>query len=72
MENDKVNVTIKWIVIVKLYGINPIKLLNKKKQNNTKINGKYFSPFIFKLSNNKMEQQFYKYFQLKLAKCFKY
>jgi hypothetical protein len=35
---------------VKLYGIKPIRLLNKIKVNNTEINGKYFSPSIFKLS----------------------
>jgi hypothetical protein len=28
IEKDKVNVTIKWLIVVKLYGINPIKLRN--------------------------------------------
>ena len=31
IEKDKVNVTIRWLVAVKLYGINPIKLLSKIK-----------------------------------------
>ena len=30
-ENDNVKVTIKWLVAVKLYGINPIKLLKRMK-----------------------------------------
>lgn len=43
MENDRVNVIIKWLVIVKLYGIKPIRLLNKIKENIIVMNGKYFS-----------------------------
>lgn len=43
IENDKVNVTIKWLVIVKLYGTKPIKLLNKIKEKIIVIKGKYFS-----------------------------
>lgn len=45
-EKDKKNVTIKWLVAVKLYGIKPIKLLNKIKLNKIKIKIKYFSLFI--------------------------
>jgi hypothetical protein len=40
-ENDKVNVTNKWLVDVKEYGISPIKLLNKIKLKINEINGKY-------------------------------
>lgn len=35
----RVNVSVKWLVLVKIYGNNPIKLLNKINENNeTKIN----------------------------------
>jgi hypothetical protein len=40
IEKDNVNVIIKWLVIVKLYGTKPIKLLNKIKQKITVIKGK--------------------------------
>ena len=43
IENDKVKVMIKWLVIVKLYGTNPIKLLNKINENIIVRKGKYFS-----------------------------
>ena len=52
IEKDKVNVTIRWLVVVKLYGINPIKLLSKIKVKRTEIKGKYFSPSLLILSNN--------------------
>ena len=52
MEKDKVKVIIKWLVVVKLYGINPIKLLNKTKVKITEMKGKYFSPSLLILSNN--------------------
>ena len=52
IEKDKVNVTIRWLVAVKLYGIKPIKLLNKTKMKITEIKGKYFSPSLLMLSNN--------------------
>ena len=52
IENDIAKVTIKWLVIVKLYGINPIKFTNKINKNSTEIKGKYFSPFTLMLSNN--------------------
>jgi len=55
MDNDNVKVTIKWLVIVKLYGINPIKLLNKINVNRTEMKGKYFSPSTFMLSNSNCE-----------------
>ena len=37
---------------MKLYGISPIKLLNKTKVKITEIKGKYFSPSVPILSNN--------------------
>ena len=43
---DKVKVTIKWLVAVKLYGIKPIKLLKRIKLNKTETMGKYFSLFL--------------------------
>ena len=52
MEKDKVKVIIRWLVVVKLYGISPIKLLNKTKVKITEIKGKYFSPSLLILSNN--------------------
>jgi hypothetical protein len=52
IEKDKVNVTIRWLVVVKLYGISPIKLLNRIKVKRTEIKGKYFSPSLLILSNN--------------------
>lgn len=52
IEKDKVNVTIRWLVVVKLYGINPIKLLSKIKVKITEMKGKYFSPSLLILSNN--------------------
>lgn len=52
IEKDKVNVTIRWLVVVKLYGINPIKLLSKIKVKITEIKGKYFSPSLLILSNS--------------------
>ena len=52
IEKDKVNVTIRWLVVVKLYGINPIKLLSKIKVKITEMIGKYFSPSLLILSNN--------------------
>lgn len=52
IEKDKVNVTIRWLVVVKLYGINPIKLLSKIKVKITEIKGKYFSPSLLMLSNS--------------------
>jgi len=52
IEKDKVNVTTRWLVVVKLYGINPIKLLNKIKVKITEIKGKYFSPSLLILSNS--------------------
>lgn len=42
-EKDKRKVTIKWLVAVKLYGTNPIKLLKRIKLNKIEIIGKYFS-----------------------------
>ena len=59
IEKDNVNVIIIWLVVVKLYGINPIKLLNKIKINITEIKGKYFSPFLLILSNNNWEETSY-------------
>jgi putative ribosome biogenesis GTPase RsgA len=41
-ENDKVNVTKRWLVDVNEYGINPIILLNKIKLKISEMNGKYF------------------------------
>ena len=38
------NVNIKWLVLAKLYGIIPSKLLNKMKTNNAYINGKNTCP----------------------------
>jgi len=52
MEKDRVKVIIRWLVVVKLYGINPIKLLNKTKVKITEMKGKYFSPSLLILSNN--------------------
>ena len=52
IEKDKVSVTIRWLVVVKLYGISPIKLLSKIKVKRTEIKGKYFSPSLLILSNN--------------------
>ena len=43
MDNDKIKVTIKWLVAVKLYGIKPIKLLNNIKLNKIETIGKYLS-----------------------------
>jgi hypothetical protein len=43
IEKDNVKVTIKWLVVVKLYGNKPIKLLKRIKLNSTEIIGKYFS-----------------------------
>ena len=43
IENESVKVIIKWLVIVKLYGTNPIKLLNKINEKITVKKGKYFS-----------------------------
>jgi len=56
IERDKLNVTIRWLVVVKLYGINPIRLLNKTKVNTTEMKGKYRSPFLFILSNNNCDE----------------
>ena len=56
IERDRLNVTIRWLVAVKLYGINPIRLLNKTKVNTTEIKGKYRSPFLFILSNNNCDE----------------
>lgn len=52
IEKDKVNVTIRWLVVVKLYGINPIKLLSRIKVKIREIKGKYFSPSLLMLSNS--------------------
>ena len=60
IEKDNVNVTIRWLVVVKLYGTKPIKLLNKTKVKITEIKGKNFSPSLFTLSNNNWEEVSYK------------
>ena len=60
IEKDKVKVTIRWLVTVKLYGINPIKLLNSTKVKTTEIKGKYFSPFLLILSNSNWDDVSYK------------
>ena len=52
IEKDKVKVIIIWLVTVKLYGIKPLKLLNKINKKIIETYGKYFSPLIFTLSNN--------------------
>lgn len=52
IEKDSVNVTMRWLVVVKLYGISPIKLLSKIKVKITEMKGKYFSPSLLILSNN--------------------
>lgn len=52
IEKDKVKVIIRWLVVVKLYGTKPIKLLNKIKVKMTEIKGKYFSPSLLILSNS--------------------
>ena len=44
---------------MKLYGISPIKLLNKTKVKITEIKGKYFSPSLLILSNNNCEETSY-------------
>jgi len=59
IEKDKLNVTIRWLVVVKLYGINPIKLLNKTKVKTTEMKGKYFSPSLLILSNNNCDDASY-------------
>lgn len=59
IEKDKVKVIIRWLVVVKLYGINPIKLLNKTKVKITEIKGKYFSPSLLILSNNNCNEASY-------------
>lgn len=60
IEKDKVNVTTRWLVAVKLYGINPIKLLNKTKVKIAEMKGKYFSPSLLILSNSNCEEASYK------------
>ena len=60
IEKDNVNVTIRWLVVVKLYGTKPIKLLNRTKVKITEIKGKNFSPSLFILSNNNWEEVSYK------------
>ncbi len=60
IEKDKVKVTIRWLVTVKLYGINPIKLLNNTKVKITEIKGKYFSPSLLILSNNNCDDTSYR------------
>ena len=45
---------------MKLYGISPIKLLNKTKVKITEIKGKYFSPSLLILSNNNCDEASYK------------
>jgi len=42
-----VNVTIKWLVNVKLYGINPIKFKDNKKKKIENTNGKKYWLFLF-------------------------
>ena len=59
IEKDKVNVTIRWLVVVKLYGIKPIKLLNKTKIKIIEIKGKYFSPSLLMLSNSNCDEASY-------------
>lgn len=49
-EKESVNVTIRWLVVVKLYGSKPIKLLKRIKLNKTEISGKYFSLFVEMIS----------------------
>ena len=39
--NARAKVTIKWLVIVKLYGTRPITLAIKRNKNRVKIKGKY-------------------------------
>ena len=60
MEKDKVKVIIRWLVVVKLYGISPIKLLNKTKVKITEIKGKNFSPSLLILSNSNWAETSYK------------
>ena len=57
--NDKANVIIRWLVIVKLYGTNPIRLLNKIKEKITVIKGKYFSLPVLTKSNTSCETTSY-------------
>ena len=55
IDKDKENVIIRWLVIVKLYGIKPLKLANNIKVKITEIKGKYFSPSTLMLSKSNWE-----------------
>ena len=60
IDKDRENVIIKWLVMVKLYGIKPIKLANNIKVKITEIKGKYFSPSTLMLSKSNWEVVSYK------------
>jgi hypothetical protein len=55
INNNNVKVIIKWLVIVKLCGINIIKLLSKINVSRTEMKSKYFFPSTFMLSNSNCE-----------------
>ena len=55
IDKDRENVIIKWLVMVKLYGIKPTKLANNIKVKITEIKGKYFSPSTLMLSKSSWE-----------------